>query len=146
MLFLTHAARTDTVRMRPGVTPAHGWGSVTRSSVGTLTAVADGTVIVGFPEDTTWMGKLRELEAASPQLKCPKGHALAIVEHGEERPRPYRGAKYSCDVCGRTPEPPLPRMHCNICKFDMCDTCAQRTAVFAGHTGKRLPRALASWH
>lgn len=130
-------ARADTVRVRPGVTPAHGWGGA-RASVGTLVSVDDGTARVNFPEQMHWIGGVRELESSSPQLQCPRGHAVTIVEHGSERPRPYDGVTYTCDVCRRSPRPPLPRMHCNTCQFDMCDSCAQRAAVFAGRSGTRV--------
>ncbi len=53
------------VRVREGVTPKYGWGSATRTSIGTvISSQYDGRcVVVDFPEDSTWKGTLADLES-----------------------------------------------------------------------------------
>jgi hypothetical protein len=61
------------VRVREGITPTYGWGSVSRSSVGTVVSCRyDGRqIVVDFPgEDSTWSGTLADLEVYD---KCKDG-------------------------------------------------------------------------
>lgn len=52
------------VRLRPGVSPHYGMGSVSRDSVGIVLSCTynGGIVTVMFPEDGSWKGRLSELE------------------------------------------------------------------------------------
>ena len=51
------------VRVKPSVTtPARGWGRVSHSDVGTIVAVGGGGCIVNFPSQSSWAGKLDEME------------------------------------------------------------------------------------
>jgi len=52
------------VRVREGITPRYGWGSVTSSSVGTVLSCSYDAriIVVKFPEDSTWFGTLADLE------------------------------------------------------------------------------------
>lgn len=57
----------SSVRVKPGVTPSHGWGSVTASSVGIVVSIASsGRCVINFPEQSEWSGVLAELEAVGP--------------------------------------------------------------------------------
>lgn len=52
----------DRVRVKKSVkSPAHGWGSVSHSSVGTLTSVSGDSCEIDFPEQSGWDGKLSEM-------------------------------------------------------------------------------------
>lgn len=58
----------DRVRVRPGVTPAKGWGAVRPTSVGTVASKLPelgGLLRVDFPEQRGWAGYGHELEKAS---------------------------------------------------------------------------------
>ena len=48
--------------MQPSVSrPKYGWGDVTYSSVGTVTAVGSSTITVDFPEQSGWAAAVGEL-------------------------------------------------------------------------------------
>uniref|UniRef100_A0A8C1JXC1 FinTRIM family, member 97 n=1 Tax=Cyprinus carpio TaxID=7962 RepID=A0A8C1JXC1_CYPCA len=52
------------VRVKPTIrTPAHGWGSVTKHSIGVVEAIDGTKVTVNFPEQLSWTGIVSEMEA-----------------------------------------------------------------------------------
>ncbi|ROI33829.1 E3 ubiquitin/ISG15 ligase TRIM25 [Anabarilius grahami] len=52
------------VRVKPTIsTPAHGWGSVTKHSIGVVIAIDGTKVSVNFPEQSNWTGTVSEMEA-----------------------------------------------------------------------------------
>ncbi|XP_026089174.1 E3 ubiquitin/ISG15 ligase TRIM25-like [Carassius auratus] len=52
------------VRVKPTIrTPAHGWGSVTKDSIGVVVAIDGTKVTVNFPEQFSWTGIVSEMEA-----------------------------------------------------------------------------------
>ncbi|XP_051500622.1 E3 ubiquitin/ISG15 ligase TRIM25-like [Myxocyprinus asiaticus] len=55
----------ERVHVKPSIsTPAHGWGSVTKDSVGVVLAIDGTKVTVNFPEQSNWTGIVSEMEAA----------------------------------------------------------------------------------
>lgn len=46
--------------------PRYGWGDVTHASVGTVTAVDDGTITVDFTDQSDWTAAVGELQVVSP--------------------------------------------------------------------------------
>ena len=53
----------DRVRVKPSVSePHYKWGSVKRSSVGTITSIDGDDCRVKFPENSSWKGKVSEME------------------------------------------------------------------------------------
>ena len=54
----------DIVRVKPGVTPTTGWGQAGPASVGPVLELRDDDtyVVVDFPEQSGWVGKIREME------------------------------------------------------------------------------------
>ncbi|XP_048062451.1 E3 ubiquitin/ISG15 ligase TRIM25 isoform X3 [Megalobrama amblycephala] len=61
LLSLSPGAR---VRVKPTIsTPAHGWGSVTKHSIGVVVAIDGTKVTVNFPEQSNWTGTVSEMEA-----------------------------------------------------------------------------------
>ena len=53
----------DRVRVKPSVSePHYKWGDVKRSSVGTIKPIDGGDCRVNFPENSSWMGKVSEME------------------------------------------------------------------------------------
>ncbi|XP_051952515.1 E3 ubiquitin/ISG15 ligase TRIM25-like isoform X2 [Xyrauchen texanus] len=67
----------ERVRVKPSIsTPAHGWGSVTKDSIGVVLAIDGTKVTVNFPEQSNWTGIVSEMEAApnddtQDQGACP---------------------------------------------------------------------------
>ncbi|XP_043075914.1 tripartite motif-containing protein 6 isoform X2 [Puntigrus tetrazona] len=60
VLILRSGAR---VRVKPTIsTPAHGWGSVTKKSIGVVVAINGIKVTVNFPEQSGWTGIVSEME------------------------------------------------------------------------------------
>ncbi|XDV42167.1 hypothetical protein PO909_010885 [Leuciscus waleckii] len=52
------------VRVKPTIsTPAHGWGSVNKLSIGVVIAIAGTKVTANFPEQSNWTGLVSEMEA-----------------------------------------------------------------------------------
>ncbi|XP_067239104.1 E3 ubiquitin/ISG15 ligase TRIM25 isoform X4 [Chanodichthys erythropterus] len=52
------------VHVKPSIsTPAHGWGSVTKHSIGVVVAIDGTKVTVNFPEQSNWTGTVSEMEA-----------------------------------------------------------------------------------
>ena len=60
----------DRVRVKPSVSePHYKWGDVKRSSVGTIKSIDGGDCRVNFPENSSWMGKVSEME----RVDCSSG-------------------------------------------------------------------------
>ncbi|XP_035380327.1 E3 ubiquitin/ISG15 ligase TRIM25 isoform X2 [Electrophorus electricus] len=56
----------DRVQVKATVdTPKHGWGEVSRKSVGVVTAMKGEDITVNFPEQKRWLGVLSEVEFAA---------------------------------------------------------------------------------
>jgi hypothetical protein len=56
-------AQGDRVRVKAGVTPSHGWGSVTKDHIGVVVMIDGvGGVTVDFPSQKGWSGVLSEME------------------------------------------------------------------------------------
>jgi hypothetical protein len=60
------------VAVRSGREPSAGWGNVFPWSVGTVCGVKpDGTIMADFPEQSGWLGKETDLEAAQGKVSHP---------------------------------------------------------------------------
>ncbi|XP_012936715.1 E3 ubiquitin-protein ligase HERC2 [Aplysia californica] len=93
----------DKVRVKPSVTkPTYKWGSVTHSSIGTVTAIIPNgrDITVDFPQQSHWTGVISEMElvpSTHPQISC--------------------SGCYMNPITG-------PRFHCQTCDdFDLCENC-----------------------
>ncbi len=68
------------VQVLPSVTsPLYGWGSVTYSSVGTVTFVQGNNVTVNFPEQSGWIAAARELQVVCNSLDCGAGFYISVA-------------------------------------------------------------------
>ena len=85
----------ERVRVKRSVSkPSYEWGSVSHSSVGTITSVgSNGDCAVCFPEHSSWRGKLSEMERApttstsisSPGVRPTIGDLVVVRTHGGQR-------------------------------------------------------------
>uniref|UniRef100_A0A2C9K806 HECT-type E3 ubiquitin transferase n=1 Tax=Biomphalaria glabrata TaxID=6526 RepID=A0A2C9K806_BIOGL len=93
----------DKVRVKASVTkPTYKWGSVTHSSVGTVTAIIPNgrDITVDFPQQLHWTGVISEMElvpSVHPQISCSNCFM-----------NPLSGPRYHCQTCE---------------SFDLCDNC-----------------------
>ncbi|XP_077559435.1 E3 ubiquitin-protein ligase HERC2 isoform X3 [Haemaphysalis longicornis] len=115
----------DRVRVRPTVNqPKYKWGSVTRSSIGTVTSECSALnvsrsgrdVTVDFPQQSNWMGLVSEMERVS------------IVHEN-----------IVCDGCDTCPIVGT-RFKCRFCRnYNFCDRCFKTNQVHK-HPFNEIPR------
>ncbi|XP_042145750.1 E3 ubiquitin-protein ligase HERC2 isoform X2 [Ixodes scapularis] len=115
----------DRVRVRPTVSqPKYKWGSVSRSSVGTVTSECSALsisrtgrdVTVDFPQQSNWMGLVSEME------RVPTLHENVI-----------------CDGCDATPLVGS-RFKCRFCRnYDLCERCFKTNQIHK-HPFNRIVR------
>ncbi|KAM7290215.1 E3 ubiquitin-protein ligase HERC2 isoform X3 [Ixodes scapularis] len=109
----------DRVRVRPTVSqPKYKWGSVSRSSVGTVTSISrtGRDVTVDFPQQSNWMGLVSEME------RVPTLHENVI-----------------CDGCDATPLVGS-RFKCRFCRnYDLCERCFKTNQIHK-HPFNRIVR------